>query len=597
MQLDRTEGQPDGKVAWGSDIAAQMLRRFGIPYVSLNPGASYRGLHDSLVNHLGNERARHPALPARGSFGRDRARLCQGDRRADGLRAAQQCRAAARHDEPVQRLVRPRADDRARRHRAARRREAPARGSTGFTPRAIRARSSARSSNGTTSRPRPQALVESMCRANHRDAHGADRAGLYLPRRRPAGSSASTRSRNGRIWRASSRRRRRARRKSAVDAGRRAARRCRASGDPVRPRLARRRQAWQARIRLAERLGACVMTDLKPARCSRPTIRRIPCRRSTCSAQAGARAVCARPTSSWRSTGSISAARCGRPSRSARCRRKIISATLDQNLHTGANMEYQSLPAVDVSMAATPTRWSTDLLAALGRRHSKDAVEANAPPAKPQSQRDGACASRWSMSPSALRAEFNDPENVTLLHARPRLADRHLAVPERHRLSRQGRRRRARLGPGAFGRLGARAARASAAMRSRCSATAISAWARPRSGPRCVTAFRCSILINNNRSYFNDELHQETVARTRGREVEEPLDRPAHGRSRARHRQARRGAGRGRHRPGRRRAADVKAAISKGVAVLKSGGVCVIDFHVEPPADRSDGIGHRPTGG
>src|SRR3990172_8923619 len=56
MHLDRIQGQPDGNVAWGSDIAAQMLRRFGIPYVSLNPGASYRGLHDSLVNHLGNER-------------------------------------------------------------------------------------------------------------------------------------------------------------------------------------------------------------------------------------------------------------------------------------------------------------------------------------------------------------------------------------------------------------------------------------------------------------------------------------------------------------------------------------------------------------
>jgi Thiamine pyrophosphate-requiring enzymes [acetolactate synthase, pyruvate dehydrogenase (cytochrome), glyoxylate carboligase, phosphonopyruvate decarboxylase] len=27
------------------------------------------------------------------------------------------------------------------------------------------------------------------------------------------------------------------------------------------------------------------------------------------------------------------------------------------------------------------------------------------------------------------------------------------------------------------------------------------------------------VLINNNRSYFNDELHQDTVARTRGREV------------------------------------------------------------------------------
>ena len=31
-----------------------MLRRLDIPYIALNPGASYRGLHDSLVNYLGN---------------------------------------------------------------------------------------------------------------------------------------------------------------------------------------------------------------------------------------------------------------------------------------------------------------------------------------------------------------------------------------------------------------------------------------------------------------------------------------------------------------------------------------------------------------
>ena len=43
MKLDKPEGKPDDTVGWGSDIAAQMLRRFNIPYVSLNPGASYRG--------------------------------------------------------------------------------------------------------------------------------------------------------------------------------------------------------------------------------------------------------------------------------------------------------------------------------------------------------------------------------------------------------------------------------------------------------------------------------------------------------------------------------------------------------------------------
>jgi len=31
-----------------------MLHRLGIEYVALNPGASFRGLHDSIVNHLGN---------------------------------------------------------------------------------------------------------------------------------------------------------------------------------------------------------------------------------------------------------------------------------------------------------------------------------------------------------------------------------------------------------------------------------------------------------------------------------------------------------------------------------------------------------------
>ena len=41
---------------FGSDVVAQTLRDLDIPYVALNPGASYRGLHDSLVNYLGNEK-------------------------------------------------------------------------------------------------------------------------------------------------------------------------------------------------------------------------------------------------------------------------------------------------------------------------------------------------------------------------------------------------------------------------------------------------------------------------------------------------------------------------------------------------------------
>ena len=41
---------------FGSDVVADALRATDITYIALNPGASYRGLHDSLVNYLGNER-------------------------------------------------------------------------------------------------------------------------------------------------------------------------------------------------------------------------------------------------------------------------------------------------------------------------------------------------------------------------------------------------------------------------------------------------------------------------------------------------------------------------------------------------------------
>ena len=43
-------GMHQGSAEYGSDVIVELLRELGIPYVALNPGASYRGLHDSLVN-------------------------------------------------------------------------------------------------------------------------------------------------------------------------------------------------------------------------------------------------------------------------------------------------------------------------------------------------------------------------------------------------------------------------------------------------------------------------------------------------------------------------------------------------------------------
>ena len=41
--------------AWQSDVIVDLIKHYGFPYIALNPGASYRGLHDSIVNYLGNE--------------------------------------------------------------------------------------------------------------------------------------------------------------------------------------------------------------------------------------------------------------------------------------------------------------------------------------------------------------------------------------------------------------------------------------------------------------------------------------------------------------------------------------------------------------
>ena len=39
------------KQRWGSDVIVDLLHMYDFPYAAMNPGASYRGLHDSIVNY------------------------------------------------------------------------------------------------------------------------------------------------------------------------------------------------------------------------------------------------------------------------------------------------------------------------------------------------------------------------------------------------------------------------------------------------------------------------------------------------------------------------------------------------------------------
>ena len=40
---------------WQSDIIVDLIKQYGFPFITLNPGASFRGLHDSLVNYGNND--------------------------------------------------------------------------------------------------------------------------------------------------------------------------------------------------------------------------------------------------------------------------------------------------------------------------------------------------------------------------------------------------------------------------------------------------------------------------------------------------------------------------------------------------------------
>lgn len=54
---DLTADRPEP--AFGSDLVVDLLHDLGVRYLPMNPGSSFRGLHDSLVNHGGN---REPQL-------------------------------------------------------------------------------------------------------------------------------------------------------------------------------------------------------------------------------------------------------------------------------------------------------------------------------------------------------------------------------------------------------------------------------------------------------------------------------------------------------------------------------------------------------
>ncbi|MDP2727004.1 MAG: thiamine pyrophosphate-binding protein, partial [Dehalococcoidia bacterium] len=42
------------KAEFGSDVVVDLMKAYDIEYAAFNPGATFRGIHDSIVNYGGN---------------------------------------------------------------------------------------------------------------------------------------------------------------------------------------------------------------------------------------------------------------------------------------------------------------------------------------------------------------------------------------------------------------------------------------------------------------------------------------------------------------------------------------------------------------
>ncbi|HEY2137976.1 MAG TPA: thiamine pyrophosphate-dependent enzyme, partial [Xanthobacteraceae bacterium] len=353
-------------------------------------------------------------------------------------------------------------------------------------------------------------------------------------------------------------------------------------------RGARTAEAWAARVALTERLGACVMTDLKspaafptdhPAHVVAPFNVLGQAAREIIGAADAILAL------DWVDLGgALRQARTVGPVTA-----RIASATLDHTLHNGFNMDYQSLPTVDVAIAAGADELVTELIGALGTGAKAPWRERIA--RKPPAVTDDAVTLDHVVS--SLKAAFNDPERVSFASlGRGWPID---SWPFRDPLAYLGKDGGGGIGSGPGLVVGAALALHT---RGRHTVAMLGDGDFTMGASALWTAVRhripLLILINNNRSYFNDELHQETVAKRRGRNpknrwIGQRLADPEPDLAKLAQAQGALGIG------PVRSAKDVANAVERGVAALKQGGVAVIDFQIDAHrVERT--VGHRPTG-
>ena len=278
-------------------------------------------------------------------------------------------------------------------------------------------------------------------------------------------------------------------------------------------RVSRDLDAWNRRVALAEAIGARVASSLQvrrrlPDRSSAASRRRQPRTTARTSSRRCAEADVILSLD-WVDLAGTLKSLGGPPSG------KVIQVSIDHHVHNGWSMDYRALPPVDLLIAADPDAVVQRCSQALGSRRAKPRP---AVPRRQSPKRHPAARSRSNIS-------------------RLRCATRSASAPARSRICRFP-------GTAPGGRSAIRST-ISAPTAAAGSAAAPASRSAPRSRSRdrgrlpiaiCgdgdflmgVTAiwtavhYRIPLLIvvANNRSFYNDEVHQERVARMRNRPVE-----------------------------------------------------------------------------
>jgi thiamine pyrophosphate-dependent acetolactate synthase large subunit-like protein len=511
----RVPAPSEPEVAWWSDAIALMVRRLGFRGIALNPGASFRGLHDSLVNELGDERPElvlclheeHAVAVAHGYAKVTGEPMAVALHTNVGLMHATMAifnafcdrvpmvilgatgPFAADRRRPWIEWIHTTADQGALVRPFVKWDDSPASG-----PASLEALARA----DAVTRAAPSAPTYVCFDAGVLESEApAEVAFPDLERLRPPGPSAP----------------------AATEAVRAAE----LLGAAARPlllvgRVGGGEAGWRARVELAERLGAAVLTDLKVSAgfpSDHPAVAAVPGTFLTPSGRELIGAADAILALDWVDLGGTLRQALG----DAEPEAKIVAASLDSALHNGWSKDHFALPPVDLPIAADPDLLVAALLERIGE---EPPARAEWPPAlspPPTAEPPAGAIGMRALAAALERALGDAPACAVRLPLGWDGADLRAAGP----LDYLGQDGGAGLGSGPGMAVGAALAleeddpdRLAVAVLGDgdflmgCQAL----WTAPRHRLPLL------VVVANNRSFFNDEVHQERMAVARDRAVE-----------------------------------------------------------------------------